>query len=322
MDDNRAMAHGESRFTTPRQSELLCFAFDKTKCMPLDNIVKICSDFYKEDEILAAREILVDCNLGQRLPKRKGNDRNRATLEDIIKILLNPSVELPTFFAVDISRLPPVDASHCDIAAILREISVLRSEVRAVNSLREEVAQLRSLLQMQSNANSGQFAGVLDDSMRGRQENPLVNQSQKPMFNTVAAQLRSSGGISTTTNVPRKPQIRKPTVGSSVNNLYVKAVNTTRTVSIFVSRLHPETTQKELVDSVESTKGDITVHDIKCEKLVSRYEHLYSSYHVEIRVNADNLKNALSVFMSSEAWPVGVFVRRYFKPKNDGQSNS
>jgi hypothetical protein len=158
--------------------------------------------------------------------------------------------------------------------------------------------------------------------MRGRQENLLVNQSQKPMFNTVAAQLRSSGGISTTTNVPRKPQIRKPTVRSSVNNLYVKAVNTTRTVSIFVPRLHPETTQKELVDSVESTKGDITVHDIKCEKLVSRYEHLYSSYHIEIGVNADNLKNALSVFMSSEAWPVGVFVRRYFKPKNDGQSNS
>jgi hypothetical protein len=79
------------------------------------------------------------------------------------------------------------------------------------------------------------LVGVLDDSMRGRQENLLVNQSQKPMFNTVAAQLRSSGGISTTTNVPRKPQIRKPTVGSSVNNLCLSI----RTSVFIVSHRNP-----------------------------------------------------------------------------------
>jgi len=33
---------------------------------------------------------------------------------DILKLILNPNVELPMFFAV-ISRLPPVDVEHMNI---------------------------------------------------------------------------------------------------------------------------------------------------------------------------------------------------------------
>jgi len=39
------------------------------------------------------------------------------------------------------------------------------------------------------------------------------------------------------------------------------------------------------------------------------------SAHVQIEVNSPDKKRALEHFMASDAWPAGVFVRKYFPPK-------
>ena len=44
-----------------------------------------------------------------------------------IKISLDPDVQLPMFCAANLARLPPVNASHVDISAILIELSALRT---------------------------------------------------------------------------------------------------------------------------------------------------------------------------------------------------
>ena len=96
---------------TPQRNELLCFLIDKCKVVPFDNLSKICSDFYKEEEIFSARDTIAKYTK-QRLTKRQGGTKigkSHATVEDIIKICLNPSEQLPVFYAVDLSRLPPVD---------------------------------------------------------------------------------------------------------------------------------------------------------------------------------------------------------------------
>jgi len=109
---------------------------------------------------------------------------------------------------------------------------------------------------------------------------------------------------------------RKPVVGSSATNNHVKSVDTVRTVDIFISRLHPSTSNSELVDCVETVKGDLSVTGIKCNKLQSKYEHLYSSFHVAVTVNTVHFKSAIDLFSSAEAWPTGVFVKRYFHPRH------
>ena len=43
-------------------------------------------------------------------------------------------------------RLPPVDINHVDVSALLQELSLLRSEVKAVAQLREEIVELRNSL--------------------------------------------------------------------------------------------------------------------------------------------------------------------------------
>jgi len=84
-------------------SELLCFITDKCKLLPADDLTKLCCDFYHEDEILEACAVLANI---YKLPKRKGSDRLRSTMEDIVKTVLNPDLHLPLFYATDLSRLP------------------------------------------------------------------------------------------------------------------------------------------------------------------------------------------------------------------------
>jgi len=75
----------------------------------------------------------------KRKPMRQGLDIRRTTEEDLMKICLDSCNKLPTFFAVDLSRLPPVDVEHSDVPAILHELQVLRSEVRELVKIRTEL---------------------------------------------------------------------------------------------------------------------------------------------------------------------------------------
>ena len=76
-------------------------------------------------------------------PRRQGARECLATIEDISKTCLHPSVALPVYFAIDLNCLPLVDMQHCDMSAILAEIRSLRAEVRLVSGLRQEVDGLK-----------------------------------------------------------------------------------------------------------------------------------------------------------------------------------
>jgi len=62
------MADTDSESSTgvikPLHYELLCFITDKSGSMAVNDIIKICDDFYKEDEVVAARILINDhCSL-------------------------------------------------------------------------------------------------------------------------------------------------------------------------------------------------------------------------------------------------------------------
>jgi len=63
----------------------------------------------------------------------------RLTLEDILKVTLDPTARLPSYYASNLARLPPVHVSHCDVSAILREPQAIRQDARLVADLRAEV---------------------------------------------------------------------------------------------------------------------------------------------------------------------------------------
>jgi len=44
-------------FIAPVRSELLCFICDKSRVIPFDDLIKVCCDFYNDDEVIATRLI-------------------------------------------------------------------------------------------------------------------------------------------------------------------------------------------------------------------------------------------------------------------------
>lgn len=145
--------------TAPRAvviSELLCFVVNRGRgrFLSFDDIVQICSDFYTEDEVLTARKQLED--LGHQMTKCSGDDVVKKTMQDIVKLVLNPNLEFPAFGAANLSRLPPMNAPRRDLPSLLARIQAVRLRAEACNSgteITEELDQLeakcRSLRQPQ-----------------------------------------------------------------------------------------------------------------------------------------------------------------------------
>ena len=80
-------------------SELLCFLQSKSLLMTHDHLVKLVTDFYSKDEVCAARQTIEKYLPSSiRLPRRQGPNASRATVEDMLKQILNPEVKLPAFF--------------------------------------------------------------------------------------------------------------------------------------------------------------------------------------------------------------------------------
>lgn len=291
------------------RNELLCFVQQKCDLLTADDLIKVCTDFYSLDEIEQARVLISKFVPAKRVSKPKGSDLDVAvkSMNILLKICLDPLVKLPAFFAVNLARLPPVDVSHVDVSAILQELSALRREVRVVEQLRQEIAQLKQAIHPAE--------GSFSHSMSGGEDKAQPKIGAFKSFAQMAGDLVINGISDSGKN--RAASTRKAVVGTSVTNNHVRAVETKRVVELFVSRLHPETHINELLDCVNDTKGDIRVLELGCEKLSVKpgNEHLYASFCVRITVSSCHFKAAIDRFSAEESWPIGIYVRRYFKPK-------
>jgi hypothetical protein len=223
-------------------------------------------------------------------------------VEDLVKVILNPQSVLPVFFAVDLTRLPPVDVTHCDVSAILKELQALRSEVREITELRVEVMRLKEL------CSSISSKPETNESVLPRPTNSAAA-ADKPIFAHLAAQLQSTG-----ISEPKK-QMKKPVIGASSSSK-IKAVDTKRNVELFVSRLSPDTMDEDILECVADALADHQNCNAMCERLPSKYVNLYCSYHVSVAVPASEMSDVINLLMSANSWPSGILVRRFFKPRS------
>jgi len=109
-------------------NEVLCFIQQKSELLAADDLTKICSDYYSVEDIEKERTINVLARFvdKKRVPKQKGSDREICSRTVSLMIKLNPSIRLPFLCALNI-KLPPVDADHVDMSAVMSELSALRS---------------------------------------------------------------------------------------------------------------------------------------------------------------------------------------------------
>ena len=267
---------GSQAAHSPRQNELLCFISQKSTVMSVDDIGKICTDFYKEDEIFPAKSLLE-----QVLPffKRRGTNKCRATVDDMIRTVLGPNIVLPVYYVADLTPIPLVDSNCCNVAAILTELQSLRAEVRVVKQLSDEVAALREEIKQLRQLKT-QVAAVCQNSVplsdikflslgisdTSSQATGSVLPESKPYAEHVK-QLRASG-IRPKVVKQKAKAVNKVLVGTSIGNTHLKSVQTVRTVDVFVSRLHPAIVDEDLLPCVDVIKNKVSIFYVTCTRLM------------------------------------------------------
>ena len=300
-------------------SEVMYFIQNMKDVLALDNIVAIVSDFYTLDELEEARSLLVSFSSTKRLPRHNAADdaKLRKMATDLVKLILDPMIPIPTFYSVNMQRIPPVGIEHVAVSALLQEVSALHAEVRSFTNIKKDIQKIRGTVEaMQDTAVNCEFPALPRSAPQAHASHAPVGDNTK----TAAERVKEAAKSGSLASASSRPTGRKPVIGQSLTNKHVKSVVTTRKVDIFLSRLHPLTAESELDDCINTVKGDMPILGITCTKLKAKYVHLYSSFHVQVTVNSRDLKQAVELFMSPDSWPDGVFVKRFFTKQQQDES--
>ena len=118
---------------TPIINELLCFVSNKCASMAYTMLCKLCTDFYREDDISCAKDTLYNATGGRdgrRKVQHRGVKKSQRDMEDIIDLFLElPLHDIPMFVAKDISNLPPLSMNNFDMCSIVKKIETLECQV-------------------------------------------------------------------------------------------------------------------------------------------------------------------------------------------------
>lgn len=156
--------------------------------------------------------------------------------------------------------------------------------VRAIEELHSEVADLRKILSVpvaSDRASTNSTVGFSSDVVSA----PTVEK----LFTTSLATLElKAGGVSVPCAESSGQASMQTDSGIDYkNNKRIKSVNTKISIDVFVSRLHQNTSLSEIEDCIKEENSDgMLIHAVHCEKLKSRYEHLYMSSRVQIEIHS------------------------------------
>ena len=130
-------------------------------------------------------------------------------MTDILKCILDPQLSWPQFCCTNLERMPSVSADHVDVAAMCVELSQLRSEVREMVDLRNE---LRSLKAAINDLHLSNFPPLQTTSDIVEVTNQVsVNDMSAPSATDIVRAAVQSGALH------RQRPINKAVIGSKVN---------------------------------------------------------------------------------------------------------
>jgi len=326
-------------------SEVLCFVVKNYKRLNKSSLIEVISKFYHEDELYGAK---VDLNnhvsaatddstsavmdgWSRMLNKqghpivRKGGDpsqRRTAEAEDIlsmIPILDVHKVELPTYVAADLDRVPVLAGCWSNDNQMPTDVSKLTTTV-------EELCKRIQLMEARLVSCSGTLSSA---STSVQQEFPPLSSSvspppvvgvavQAPVLSNSSIQQHPSGNISASSTstsglaasrswadqvnelandaAGMKPRIRIRGKGPTSN---IKAVP--RRLTCFVGRLAPDVTEEELAGLLK----DQEILDVKCTKITPRNGRIFNTSAFRVSCSA----TYETLFYDEGVWPEGVELR-------------
>ena len=118
----------------PVINKVLCYTSTARHSMRQDDIIRICLSFYKEDEILKAKDYLYQL-VGEKSIRRRNENRMVNEMQDLMGLLKkcdDKRMDLPKFVVDSYDKLPP--SSGFEVVAhymvsLIEEIASLRKEI-------------------------------------------------------------------------------------------------------------------------------------------------------------------------------------------------
>ena len=121
----------------PLINNVLCYASTARHSMRHDDVVRVCLAFYKEEEILKAKDILYNL-VGEKSIRRRNENRMINEIQDLMTMLKkcdDKKIDLPKFVADSYNGLPPSSGFEVvaqSVLTLIDEISSLRKEVESL----------------------------------------------------------------------------------------------------------------------------------------------------------------------------------------------
>ena len=344
-------------------NELLCYLVNKIDILRHDLLVKLVTDFYTDEEVELAKNILFDTVVTEsRKRLRKGPNKRNSNVADMIAVIHELHADqLPNYCALDLSRIPPMDLNSVDVTGMVQDIRNIKHSIATCSNNYENP--VTANLQTEMNAMKEQMAELLKH-VRGSQpsfsqvvQQPKLNLPSVPRMKPTAPPLHNLPADTSVTSVWQSPvpmsapkPVRKsiPTLklqpaaasepsseddrfmldrhgrrrqyrkskailgtSASPNSRLSSSETHKRLVSLFVTRLDPDTDVDRVKDYVKS-KFKV---DFKCVKLDTKYD-TYSSFNIE------GFCENPADFYKCENWPENILVRKFYKPKETRNARS
>lgn len=123
--------------------EVLCFLNNNFNKTTQNNLKPVLLDFYEDDEIIVAKETLHRCLSDvitddvPRLVKRKGDNKRKLNVDDLIELFLITDErllgdKLPKFVAADLSRVPTLKLENISLIGLLRRLEQYETRLNVV----------------------------------------------------------------------------------------------------------------------------------------------------------------------------------------------
>lgn len=111
-------------------NELLAFIQNKADVMDDISLIQLCSENFKEEDIVIAKKLLFDSIPNTKRITRKNKGKSGRDINDIVGLLKSTHPDLiPIFVARDLEKLPPITFDHLDATKLLKDMLVLQREV-------------------------------------------------------------------------------------------------------------------------------------------------------------------------------------------------
>lgn len=147
-------------------------------------------------------------------------------------------------------------------------------------------------------------------SQSASNESSAASDSKQTMANALKNVLKTNQGDGWQVVQPRKRPMRYHIGGKmgTSNDTVVKFKAAERKVPIFITNIHKDTEEKDIMEYIKEKTGEI----VKLQRIYSKHQQSYSAFKFVV------LESKVDLYLDEKLWPRGIIFRRFihYKPSS------